>query len=175
MGITATNISNVEMQILRNAIIGKQHFYITEGGISEVAADVDFAGLPDRPSSSQRKSCGDADTYSIKNTSTPIILTLTEYSPSESSPKYDLPADESTKKQVIENVTDTKWPVNYAGLNNEYAFRVYYKGEGPKPKGYGKDFTSYIFDLTTRKQSGATKASMSTIINEGFRKIGPKT
>jgi len=33
MGISATNMSSIEMQILRNSILQKQEFYFTEGGM----------------------------------------------------------------------------------------------------------------------------------------------
>ncbi len=165
MGITATNISTVEMQILRNTIIQKQDFYITEGGVTEVAADVDYSGLPDRQCNDPgRTSCGDAGFYNITDIDTPVILTQSNGQASISNP---------TEAQV-NNVTDTTWPVNHDGDGNEYAYRAYYKGQGPMPKGYGAGFGAYIFDITARKQSDSMLASMSITINEGYRKIGPK-
>lgn len=165
MGIMSTKLSTVEMQILRNTIIAKQDFYAAEGGITEVSVDVDYAGLPGRPCPSDRTSC--SASYSITDIDTPIILTHTVKSPSESDPA-------TTDLSDIDNVTDSTWPVNYKGSNAEYAYRVFYRGQGPMPKGYGASFASYIFDTTIRKQTGTSSAQMSATINEGFRKIGPK-
>lgn len=163
MGITATNISTVEMQILRNSIIQKQDFYKTEGGLSEVAADVGYSGLSGRscPDNTVRSSC--SANYTIKDVDTPVILTTAAGS-----------GTANPTAGQIENVKDTTWPINHEDSETEYAYRVFYKGQGPIPKGEGAGFGSYVFDITVRKQSGATEAEMSTTINEGFRKIGPK-
>ncbi|MBU1056270.1 MAG: pilus assembly PilX N-terminal domain-containing protein [Proteobacteria bacterium] len=160
MGIMSTKLSIVEMQILRNTILSKQDFYAAEGGVTEVSADVSYADLPGRDCGG-RDSC--SDDYTITDIETKKILTETVKGAS------------STELSDINNVKDTTWPTNYADSNNEYAYRVIYDGEGPIPKGYGTGFTSYIFDVTIRKQEGPTPAQMYSTINEGFRKIGPKT
>jgi hypothetical protein len=161
MGISATNMSSIEMQILRNAIMQKQEFYFTEGGMVEVATDVNLASA-DRVGTSADRTSED-NTYAITNIDTPVILTETVYDDT----RYENPT-----AAEVNNYTDASWPVNYDGSGNEYAYRVYFKGQGPMPKGYGAGFGSYIFDITVRKQD--TGAVASTIINEGFRKIGPK-
>jgi len=163
MGISATNMSSIEMQILRNAIFQKQEFYFTEGGMVEVATDVNLAS-PDRVGTSGGRTSED-NTYAITNIDTPVILTETQYA-----------ADrvENPTTVQIGNYTDSNWPTNYDGSGNEYAYRVYFKGQGPMPKGYGAGFGSYIFDITVRKQSADAASASTTIINEGFRKIGPK-
>jgi len=163
MGISATNMSSIEMQILRNAIFQKQEFYFTEGGMVEVATDVNLAS-PDRVGTSGDRSSED-NTYAVTNIDMPVILTAT--------------ADDATRVEnpttdQINNYADNNWPVNYDGSGNEYAYRVYFKGQGPMPKGYGAGFGSYIFDITVKKQSADAASTASTIINEGFRKIGPK-
>ena len=163
MGISATNMSSIEMQILRNAIMQKQEFYFTEGGMVEVATDVNLASA-DRVGTSADRTSED-NTYAVTNIDMPVILTAT--------------ADDDTRVEnptatQINNYTDNNWPVNYDGSGNEYAYRVYFKGQGPMPKGYGAGFGSYIFDITVRKQSADAVATTATIINEGFRKIGPK-
>jgi len=161
MGISATNMSSIEMQILRNAIMQKQEFYFTEGSMVEVATDVNLASA-DRVGTSADRTSED-NTYAITNIDTPVILTETV---------YDDTRHENPTAAEVNNYTDASWPVNYDGSGNEYAYRVYFKGQGPMPKGYGAGFGSYIFDITVRKQD--TGAVASTIINEGFRKIGPK-
>jgi hypothetical protein len=160
MGISATNMSSIEMQILRNAIMQKQEFYFTEGGMVEVATDVNLASA-DRVGTVADRTSED-NTYNITNIDTPVILTSTE---------YDSDRKENPTAVQVANYTDDDWPVNYSGTGNEYAYRVYFKGQGPMPKGYGTGFGSYIFDITVRKQNAD---GVSTIINEGFRKIGPK-
>ncbi|MDP3286268.1 MAG: hypothetical protein Q8M56_17700 [Desulfobacterales bacterium] len=163
MGISATNMSSIEMQILRNAIMQKQEFYFTEGGMVEVATDVNLASA-DRVGTASDRSSED-NTYAVTNIDTPVILTETE---------YDATRYENPTAAEVNNYTDATWPVNYNGSGDEYAYRVYYKGQGPMPKGYGAGFGSYIFDITVRKQSADAVATTATIINEGFRKIGPK-
>lgn len=163
MGISATNMSSIEMQILRNAIMQKQEFYFTEGGMVEVATDVNLASA-DRVGTAADRTSED-NTYAITNIDTPVILTETEYDATR--------VENPTATQII-NYTDNNWPTNYDGSGNEYAYRVYFKGQGPMPKGYGAGFGSYIFDITVRKQSADAVPIPSTIINEGFRKIGPK-
>jgi hypothetical protein len=163
MGISATNMSSIEMQILRNAIMQKQEFYFTEGSMVEVATDVNLAS-PDRVGTSGDRTSED-NTYAITNIDTPVILTETQYDPDR--------VENPTAAQ-IGNYTDTNWPTNYDGSGNEYAYRVYFRGQGPMPKGYGAGFGSYIFDITVRKQSADAASASTTTINEGFRKIGPK-
>lgn len=165
MGIMSTKLSTVEMQILRNTILTKQDFYAAEGGVTEVSVDVDYAGLPGRPCPSDRTSC--SASYSITDIDTPTILTKTEYN----TPPVTL---ENPSDDQIDNVTDSTWPKNYTSSDAEYAYRVFFRGQGPMPKGYGASFASYIFDTTIRKQEGVSLAQMSATINEGFRKIGPK-
>jgi hypothetical protein len=163
MGISATNMSSIEMQILRNAILQKQEFYFIEGGMVEVATDVNLAG-GDRVDLNNARS-SDSNTYAITSIDTPVILTATVYDNTR--------LDNPTQIQ-IDNYTDASWPVNNSntGSGDQYAYRVYFRGEGPMPKGYGAGFGSYVFDITIRKQDAGAVAS--TIINEGFRKIGPK-
>jgi len=167
MGINATNLSRIEMQILRNAIMQKQDFYSTEGGVVEVATDVNLAS-PERVAvSGTNDRSSDGNTYAIKKIDTPVVLTATQYGAQVENPS----------SAQVDNYTDTNWPVNHDGTDNEHAYRVYFKGEGPMPKGYGAGFSSYIFDISVRKQdtdSGGAVAR-AAIINEGFRKIGPKS
>ena len=163
MGISATNMSSIEMQILRNSIMQKQEFYFTEGSMVEVATDVNLAN-PDRVGTAADRTSED-NTYPVTNIDTPVILTATEYDDT----RYENPAPDE-----VSNYTDASWPTNYDGSGNEYAYRVYFKGQGPMPKGYGAGFGSYIFDITVRKQSADPASVSTTIINEGFRKIGPK-
>jgi hypothetical protein len=167
MGINATNLSRIEMQILRNAIMQKQDFYTTEGGMVEVATDVNLANPERVAACGANDRSSDCNTYAIKKIDTPTVLTPTQYGTQVDNPS-------STQ---VDNYTDTNWPVNHDGANNEYAYRVYFKGEGPMPKGYGAGFTSYIFDISVRKQDSDSGGAVarSTIINEGFRKIGPKS
>jgi hypothetical protein len=167
MGINATNMSRIEMQILRNAIMQKQDFYSAEGGVVEVATDVNLAN-PDRVAvcgANDRSS--DCNTYAIKKIDTPVVLTATQYGAQLENPSAT----------QVDNYTDTNWPVNHDGTDNEHAYRVYFKGEGPIPKGYGAGFSSYIFDVSVRKQNADAGGAVtrSAIINEGFRKIGPKS
>jgi len=162
MGISATNMSSIEMQILRNSILQKQEFYFTEGGIVEVATDVNLAD-PTRVGTVAARTSVD-NTYQILSISVPVILTATVYGTQKENPTA----------VEVSNYTDTSWPVNYNGSGDEYAYRVFFNGEGPMPKGYGAGFGSYIFDITVRKQSADAVPIPSTIINEGFRKIGPK-
>lgn len=163
MGISATNMSSIEMQILRNAILQKQEFYFVEGSMVEVATDVNLASA-DRVGTSPVRTSED-NTYAITNIDTPVILTKTV---------YDAVRHENPVVAEVNNYTDASWPVNYNGTGNEYAYRVYFKGQGPMPKGYGSEFGSYVFDITVRKQSADAVATTATIINEGYRKIGPK-
>jgi hypothetical protein len=165
MGISATNMSSIEMQILRNAIFQKQEFYFTEGGMVEVATDVNLASQ-DRADLAASGRTSEVNTYAVTNIDTPVILTATVYD----NTRYENPI-----AAEVNNYTDVSWPVNYDGSGNEYAYRVYFKGQGPMPKGYGAGFGSYIFDITVRKQSADAASAASTIINEGFRKIGPKS
>lgn len=165
MGISATNMSSIEMQILRNAIMQKQEFYFTEGGMVEVATDVNLASA-DRVGTAADRTSED-NTYAVTNIDMPVILTATAAGDTK-----QITPTSASDKAIIDNYTDTNWPTNYDGSGNEYAYRVYFKGQGPMPKGYGAGFGSYIFDITVRKQD--TGAVASTIINEGFRKIGPK-
>jgi len=166
MGISATNMSSIEMQILRNAIMQKQEFYFTEGGMVEVATDVNLASQ-DRADLAASGRTSEVNTYAVTNIDTHVILTET----AAGDTKQIDPSDPSDQV-IIANYGDTAWPVNDDGSGNVYAYRVYFKGQGPMPKGYGAGFGSYIFDITVRKQD--TGAVASTIINEGFRKIGPK-
>lgn len=161
MGISATNMSSIELQILRNAIFQKQEFYFTEGGMVEVATDVNLASADRVGISADRTS--DDNTYNITNVDTPVILTATA---------DDDERVENPSSTQIGNYTDPNWPTNNSG--GGYAYRVYYKGQGPMPKGYGAGFGSYIFDITVRKASSDSASASTTIINEGFRKIGPK-
>jgi hypothetical protein len=100
----------------------------------------------------------------------PIMLTKTAAGDTKQIPTPISASD----KAIIDNYGDTAWPTNYNDSGNEYAYRVYFKGQGPMPKGYGAGFGSYIFDITVRKQSAAAASVSTTTINEGFRKIGPK-
>jgi len=168
MGISATNMSSIEMQILRNSILQKQEFYFIEGGIVEVATDVNLAD-PTRVGTVAPRTSED-NLYAITNIDVPVILTPTVYDASS----YAGPAGLGPTAAEVSNYTDTNWPVNYTGTRDEYAYRVFFNGQGPMPKGYGAGFGSYIFDITVRKQSADAVAIPSTIINEGFRKIGPK-
>lgn len=168
MGISATNMSSIEMQILRNAILQKQEFYFTEGGMVEVATDVNLASA-DRVGTSAVRSSED-NLYAVTNIDTPVILTATMYN----TVRYEPPDPDSYDPNTAAELTDATWPVNNNGSNNQYAYRVYFRGQGPMPKGYGAGFGSYIFDITVRKESTDAVAVASTIINEGFRKIGPK-
>jgi hypothetical protein len=169
MGISATNMSSIEMQILRNAIMQKQEFYFTEGGMVEVATDVNLASQ-DRANLAASGRTSEGKTYAITNIDLPVILTETSAGDTKQIPTPISSSDQA----IIDNYTDASWPVNDDGSGNVYAYRVYFKGQGPMPKGYGAGFGSYIFDITVRKQSTDAVSTASTIINEGFRKIGPK-
>jgi len=166
VGINATNLSRIEMQILRNAIMQKQDFYSAEGGMVEVATDVNLAS-PERVAvSGTNDRSSDGNTYAIKKIDTPVVLTASHYGAQLENPSAT----------QVDNYTDANWPVNHNGADNEYAYRVYFKGEGPMPKGYGAGFSSYIFDISVRKQYIDPRGVVrrAAIINEGFRKIGPK-
>jgi len=165
MGISATNMSSIEMQILRNSILKKQEFFFTEGGMVEVATDVNLAGGVTVDLNNYRSS--DSNTYAITNIDVPVVLTPTTYG--------TLTNSDPTPTE-ISDYTDPIWPVNNSntGSGDQYAYRVFFNGQGPMPKGYGAGFGSYIFDITVRKQSTDAVPIPSTIINEGFRKIGPK-
>jgi len=132
----------------------------------EVATDVNLASQ-DRADLAASGRTSEVNTYAVTNIDTHVILTET----AAGDTKQIDPSDPSDQV-IIANYGDTAWPVNDDGSGNVYAYRVYFKGQGPMPKGYGAGFGSYIFDITVRKQD--TGAVASTIINEGFRKIGPK-
>ncbi|BBO86333.1 hypothetical protein [Desulfosarcina ovata] len=157
-GIIAIDYSNVELKYTRNDIERKQLFYYSESAGHEVAYDVDKTTTND---------------YAILDTATPIIVTQISAGTRISNP---------TATQVT-NYTDTAWPVNTGNADlgsltdREYAYRVYYIGLGQMPKGFGADFSSFVYDISTRVQeTTATGIEIhSAAIAQGFRKIGPKS
>ncbi len=170
MGISATNTTDIEFKIVQNTNLYKKNFYSTEGGGIEVAYDVNKAGgavgCPD-----DRPSC--TENYAILDITQPVIITETE---SGGSVDIDLGDDDDIA--LVDNYLDIDWPANYLLTGTEYGYRVFYTGQGPMPKGYGTSFGTYVFDVTSRKQSTPAEdedpENLTTVINQGFRKIGPK-
>ena len=166
IGTTAITTTDTEFRIVQNEKTYKTNLYISEGGSYEVALDVDRAspGTQTACGSNDRISC--SILYSITDINTPVFLSTTQDGSTLSNPS-------STQ---IGSYTDTAWSKNYETQTNEYAYRVFYKGQGPMPKGYGTNFGSYLYDITVRKQltDGGAVDDMSTVIGQGFRKIGPK-
>jgi Tfp pilus assembly protein PilX len=160
-GITAIDFSNIEVKYSRNDIERKQFFYYTESAGREVAYDVD-------------KTTGTR--YAVLDTSTPIIVTATANGNKTSNP---------SAAQVTDYV-DPAWPINTNDVDSpeltslrsrEYGYRVYYTGLGLMPKGFGANFSSFVFDIATRAQTtvgGNTEVESAAIV-QGFRKIGPKS
>jgi hypothetical protein len=166
-GITAIDFSNIEVNYSRNDIERKQFFYYTESAGREVAYDVD-------------KTTGTQ--YAVLDTSTPVIVTATTVPKTTNvrsrTPKPD--ADDVT------NYVDPAWPINTSDADSpeltslrsrEYGYRVYYAGLGFMPKGFGANFSSFVFDIAARVQTtagGNTEVESAAIV-QGFRKIGPKS
>ena len=165
MGISATSTTDIELQIVQNTTLYKQNFYRTEGGSFEVAYDVDKAGGTSG-CPSDRPSC--SESYAILDVDKPMFLTATTGGATVENP---------STTQIAARF-DTAWPKNYETQTHEYGYRAFYKGQGPMPKGYGVNFGTYVFDISSRKQSspsaGATPEDLTTVIMQGFRKIGPK-
>ena len=170
LGLASTTTTTLELDIAQNDKESKQNFFITEGAGIEVSSDVSVAG----PTSiaacagSNRASCLNA--YSITDVYTQSFLTTTS----------DGNSVVTTAK--VNDIDDNTWPVNYTSLNyadgqsREYAYRVYYWGMGPSPKGYGADFASYVYDITTRKQhtTAGVAGTVRNVLDQGFIRIGPK-
>jgi hypothetical protein len=185
MGISATSTTDIEFKIVQNTNLYKSNFYLTEGGGIEVAYDVDKAGggaCPAEGETDYRASC--VETYAILNINQPRMLTNTDYPPFEGDEFDDGaenraidPSDEDDVA-VVDNYSDKLWPINYPLTAREYGYRVHYTGQGRMPKGYGVNFGTYVFDISTRKQTtpadGELPDNLTTVINQGFRKIGPK-
>jgi hypothetical protein len=160
-GAVAIDYANVEVKYSRRDIERKQQFYLSESAGHEVAYDVD-------------RTTGNA--YAVLDINTPIILTATSSGANASDP---------TAAEVTDYF-DLNWPINIGNgdLNAftalvpppEYAYRVYYTGMGAIPKGFGANFASFVFDISTRVQEtvGGNVNFRSAAIVQGFRKIGPK-
>jgi hypothetical protein len=160
-GITTVDLANIELKYARNDVERKQLFYFTESAGHEVAYDVD-------------KTTGTA--YAVLDTTTPVFVTETNAGAKTPNP---------TAAQVMDYF-DPAWPANTSDADSpdltalrsrEYAYRVYYTGLGFMPKGFGSNFSSFVFDISTRVQEtagGNTEAKLSPIV-QGFRKIGPKS
>ena len=161
-GITVINYSNTELKYTRRDIERKQLFYYSESAGHEVAYDVDK---------------NDTNKYAILDTSTPVIVTRTIGGSKVSDP-------DASK---VENYNDLTWPVNTSDVdskdltslrNRQYAYRVYYIGLGQIPKKFGANFSAFVYDISTRVQqtnaAGVTELK-SAAIEQGFRKIGPKS
>jgi hypothetical protein len=160
-GITAIDYSNIEVKYSRNDIERKQLFFFTESSGHEVAYDVDKT----------------TDTrYAVLDTDTPIIVTSITAGNRTPNP---------TAAQVMDYF-DPAWPINTSDVDSpeltslrsrEYGYRVYYTGLGFMPKGFGSNFSSFVFDISTRVQEtvGGNTELKSAAIVQGFRKIGPKS
>ena len=169
LGISATSTTDMELQMVRNVNEYRRNFYVTEGGGIEVAYDI-YHYAPGRDCSAvgNRTSCGEA--YVPRFADQPIFLTETLDGDS-------LPNPDDTK---VKKYWDPTWHKNNETQPDEYAYRVYFRGAGPPIKSFGSDFTSYLFEVSTRKQTTATAGTdpdpvtMTTIVTQGFLKPGPK-
>lgn len=174
LGFVGMTTSSFEILIAGNDKRIREDFFYTEGSGIETSGDVNLLGSMTTAdcNATSRTSC--LNSYAVTDISTKALLTTTEYSPST-----------TVNQTRINNITDPNWPVNYIGMyygapggfqSREYAYRVFYWGMGPNPKGYGTDYASFIFDITARKQNteaGAITRRGATI-DQGFIKIGPK-
>jgi hypothetical protein len=163
IGIAATNTTDIELKIVQNTNLYKKNFYHTESGGLEVAYDVDKAGGGTCPSS------GDAD-YRLS--------CLPDYAPSNPLEAEFLTAPVTTTPTAaeIKDYANTGWPANYPETADEYGYRVYYRGTGSPVKGFdASKYTAFIYDISTRKQTttSGTVGNMTTVIRQGFRKMGP--
>jgi hypothetical protein len=161
VGIAAMGSSTTEMRTVRNVILDRQDFYYTESGIYTIARNVDqgtggFVIL-------------DIDTPTLLSEVTEGAAPLTQ---------TGIGATDEEWLAVLSNYTDVAWPINNADQPGEYAYRVYYRGQGELPKGFGaKGSTAYIYSIVSRKQESDGAGNVSgttTIIDTGHRKIGPK-
>lgn len=161
VGIAARTTSTTEMMTVRNVILDRQDFYFTESGIYTVARSVDQG----------------AGGFVILDINTPTILSAVTEGAAPLS-QAGIGVTDEEWEAILSNYTDAAWPINNETEPGEYAYRVYYRGQGELPKGFGaKGSSSYVYSIVSRKQvsDGAGNVSgTTTIIDTGHRKIGPK-
>lgn len=161
VGIAARETSTTEMLTVRNVILDRQDFYYTESSIYTVARSVDQG----------------TGGFAITDINTPTILTDTTQGTAPLT-QSGLALSDDDWKALLNNYTDGNWPINSATQPGEYAYRVFYRGQGTLPKGFGaKGSTAYIYSIVSRKQKSDGAGNVSettTIIDTGHRKIGPK-
>ena len=176
LGLAGNTTTSLELEIAANDKEFKQNFFIAEGAGIEVSSDVSVAGPTAIAAcaGSNRASCLNA--YSVTDVNTQVFLTAIT-----GATTYDAVNVTKIADAQVDDITDTTWPLNYTSMNygdgqsQEYAYRVYYWGIGASPKGYGPDFASYVYDITSRKQhtTAGVAGTVRNVLNQGFIRIGP--
>jgi len=161
IGISAIKTSTTEMLTVRNVTLDKQDFYFTESSIYAIARSVDQG----------------TGGFVILDIDTPAILSSVSQGAAPVT-QVGLAASDDAWQAILDDYTDTAWPINNAAQPTEHAYRVFYRGQGDLPKGFGaKGSTAYIYSIVSRRQTSDGLGNVSgstTIIDTGHRKIGPK-